>query len=223
MSKFLPILAFGISTLTFAQNGDMASMQAWASDTQPVVDEAPAFELVSFVADPVNGEGISLRWNTHAEPPATLFTLERSSDRMNWRPVFTHDGEGGLDNFNAYEVMDLAPLSGLAYYRLVASADGLELETSDDFAVEYRAEQALRIENDPVPGRFSIHGNGQITEMRLLNNRGQFVPMELDFSGNAVHARTEGLQPGTYFVHATVDGNPVFRQVLVTSTGVVGG
>lgn len=224
MKKHLSILALGISALTFAQDGDVALMQASASGMQHAVEEQSApFELVSFMAHPVDGEGVSLQWNTGTEMPNMVFRVERSRDRMNWRAAIDQDGEGKADGYNAYEVMDLAPMAGISYYRLVASVNGRELEVSDDFAVEYAEQPRLRIENDRIPGHFSMHGNGAISEVRLMNNRGQFVPMQLEYGEGAVYARTEGLEPGTYFVQATVGGTPLLRQVLVTSTGIVGG
>lgn len=224
MKKFLSTIAFGMSVAAFAQEGDLATMEV----TSPAIqssqqEEVISFELVSFVADPVDGEGISIHWNTGAELPHMLFTVERSRDRMNWRPAFTQDGEGGTTGYNGYSVMDLEPIAGISYYRLVASADGREIEVSDDFAVEYVKQADLLIKNEHIPGYFSVHGDGQITEMRLLNNRGQFVPMQLEYRENAVFARTEGLEPGTYFVQATVDGTPILRQVWVGTNGVIGG
>ncbi|MBZ0207595.1 MAG: hypothetical protein K8H89_14835 [Flavobacteriales bacterium] len=185
--------------------------------------EAPAYELVSFVATAVSGEGISLHWNTATEGPNTMFTVERSSDRMNWRTAFTQDGEGAHSGYTAYEVMDMAPFSGISYYRLIATQGGEELEVSDDFAVEYNPVPALRIHGDRDPERFTVRGDGSISDVQLLNNRGQFMPMNLTYVGDQVLVRTEGLEPGTYFVQAIVNGNPVLRTVLVTATGVIGG
>lgn len=224
MKKPLSILAFGLSALAFAQGGDVAVMQGYpAGAPQGHQEAAPAFELISFVASPVDGEGVSLQWNTAAELPRTVFTVERSRDRMNWRPAFTQDAEGKAEGYNGYQVMDLEPIAGVSYYRLVASADGRKLEVSDDFAVEYVRQANLRIENDRIPGHFSMHGSGPITEVRILNNRGQFMPMELEYSGDAVYARGEGLVPGTYFVRALVDGKPLLREIQVMPTGVFGG
>lgn len=224
MKKELLILAACFSGAAFAQSDDVATVHR-STAVQQVGQEmkASAYELVSFVANGMSGDGISLYWNTAAEVPNTTFIVERSSDRMNWRTAFTQDGEGNHSGYSAYKVMDMAPLPGISYYRLIATSNGHELEVSDDFAVEYNPVPSLRIKGDRDPGRFTVLGDGSISDVQLLNNRGQFMQMDLNYSGAQVFVRTEGLEPGTYFVQATVNGNPVLRTVLVTASGVIGG
>ena len=79
-----------------------------------------SFELVSFVATPVNGDGVRLQWSTGSEAPNSAFHIQRSSDGANWRTVITQDGEGGGSGYSFYEVMDLAPEHGVTHYRLLA-------------------------------------------------------------------------------------------------------
>ena len=224
MKRLLPIFAVWLACPVQAQSGDVASAQAYVT-VHPEAREtpAPAFELISFVASPVIGEGVSLRWSTGAEVPNNTFVIQRSRDRMNWRTAFVHDGEGAGYGFSAYEVMDMDPIAGISYYRLVASSDGHELEMSDEFAVEYAVAPELRIEGDNIPGRFSMHGSGPISGVQLLNNRGQFMPMELNYTDDGVFVRAENLEPGTYYVHATVNGKPMFRPVMITPSGIFGG
>ena len=185
--------------------------------------ESTGYELVSFLAEPQFGEGISLRWVTGSEVANCLFTVQRSTDRMNWRSVFTRQGEGGPTGYSGYDVMDMVPFNGISYYRLSTSVDGRLLDLSDDFAVEYRAAPDLQFTNEPIPGSFKVCGRGAVTNLQLLNNRGQFMPMDIQYSGGQVLVNTIGLEPGAYFVQAMVDGNPVLRTVIITATGVIGG
>ena len=89
--------------------------------------------------------------------------------------------------------------------------------------MEYNATPALLIQNDRNPGRFNVQGAGTISDLQVLNNRGQFIPMDMNYSGNNVLVNAENLEPGTYFVQATVNGNPVLRTLIMTATGVIGG
>ncbi len=227
MKTQLSILATCFAFASFAQSGDVALMEATRTSTEAkseqVMEEVSEYELVSFVATSISGEGVSLSWSTAIEAPNSLFTVERSSDRMNWRTAFTTDGEGDTDGYTAYEVMDMEALPGISYYRLVATAQGHQFEASDDFAVEYTPTPSLLIQNDSNPGRFTVQGAGAISDLQVLNNRGQFIPMEMNYSGNNVLVNAENLAPGTYFVQATVNGNPVLRTVILTATGVMGG
>jgi len=212
-------LALVATTAASAQTVDVA----WAGSTGSGAHvDGPAYELVSFVADPLAGGGVGLRWSTGAEPPNSLFTVQRSSDLLHWSTAFTYDGEGDGQGYTAYEAMDLAPMPGVSYYRLVATAGGRELEVSDDFAVDYRPVPAMRIRGDRDPGQFTVLADGPISELKLMNNRGQFMAMDLNYTESAVFVRAEGLAPGTYYVQAVVNGRPVMHTVLVTATGVVG-
>ena len=223
MKKQLLTLATCLPLIAFSQSGEalVHASRANASVVEKTEGE-PAYELVSFLAEPLS-EGISLSWRTATEIPNSLFTVERSADRMNWRTAFTMDGEGGIIGFTAYKAMDLAPLPGISYYRLIASKDGHQLEASDDFAVEYKSVPSLQFKNERDPGRFTVQGQGSISDLQVLNNRGQFIPMDLHYEGSQVLVYAEGLAPGTYFVQALVDGTPVLRPVIVTATGVIGG
>jgi hypothetical protein len=181
------------------------------------------FELVSFVAEAVDGDGITLRWNTGNEPVGSTFTVERSSDRFVWQQVFTQQGEGSGNGYKSYEVTDFSPIPGVSYYRLVCIHQGDVLETSDDFAVDYKAEPAIWFRSEAANGSFRVHGDGAISEVQVLNNRGQFIPMELQYDSDGVIVNAQSLEPGTYFVHAVVNGMPVLRPLTVTPTGVIGG
>lgn len=197
---------------------------ATSSVVSPVASaDVDAYELVSFVATPVAGEGVTVRWTTGAEVPDGNFTVERSADRMNWKAAFTTDAEGNNEGYTPYEVVDVSPLPGISYYRLMASVNGRMLDISDDFAVEYRTEPALSFSNQQEPKRFTVQGNGHISDLHVLNDRGQFMPMQLNYFDGQVLVNAEALEPGTYFVQAVVDGTPVLRTVIVTATGVIGG
>lgn len=225
--KKLPLIALACLALeASAQSGKAPQAKftpGYAAVSVQSTRQEQEFELVSFVAEPVNGEGITLRWVTGAEVPGCLFSVERSSDRMTWYPAFSQPGEGGTKGYAAYEVVDMAPITGVSYYRLVASAGTRQLEVSDEFAVDYAPAPLLQFSNDAVPGNFRVQGRGAISNLQVLNNRGQFIPMDLHYDAGQVVVNTTGLEPGTYFVQALVDGTPVLRSVTVIATGVIGG
>lgn len=224
MKNILLIIAAILGIPSFAQSGDLSLVgKTTSSAPAHCADRGSTYELISFVAVPVSGEGVSLQWGTSAEVPNSVFTIQRSQDRMNWRTAFTVDGEGGVRGYAAYEFMDMAPIAGVSYYRLIASNAGQDLDVSDDFAVSYIPTPALQFRNEREPGRFTVSGAGTISDLQVRNNRGQFMPMDLNYTGDQVLVNAEGLEPGTYFVQAVVDGRPVLRTVIVTSTGVIGG
>lgn len=215
MKPFLPFLAFFTPGLLFAQFDDLAAATANSG-------ESPAYELVSFVAAPISDEGIQLAWSTGGEPADVRFVVQRSVDRMNWRDVYEQAGES-QQGYTAYRIMDVTPSPGVAYYRLLAYAGMRLLDHSDEFAVEYNVGPPLRFSCENRPGQFLVQADGPIAEVQLLNNRGQFVPMQLDYTDRGVMVQAEGLEAGAYYVQAVVAGKMVMRPITVTATGVIGG
>ena len=225
MKNILSTLVVVLAIPAMAQSGNDDRIAGTTSSSASTVThtDVDGYELVSFVATPVAGEGVTIRWTTGAEAPGGSFTVERSADRMNWKPAFTADAEGSKAGYTPYEVVDLSPLPGISYYRLLAVVDGQMQDISDDFAVAYRPEPALNFLNQHEPKRFTVQGNGQISDLQVLNDRGQFMPMQFNYFDGQVLVNAENLEPGTYFVQAVVGGTPVLRTVIVTATGVIGG
>ena len=227
MKNILSAFALVASLSVIAQSGstDLADAKTGTVEHRATLsaDTATSFELVSFVADPSGDAGMTLQWTTASEGPDMRFLVERSPDRMNWLPAFTKDGEGSFGDYTTYDVTDLEPITGISYYRLTAMQGSKEIEASDDFSAEYHPAPALQFRNEREHGRFTVEGKGAISDMRLLNDRGQFMPMEMNYQGDHVLVNAERLVPGTYFVQAVVDGTPVLRPLIVTVTGVIGG
>ena len=224
MKKTLPIIALLCSVHAWAQTGQptLAATSTPAQVHQDA-DANSTYELVSFVASIDPGRGISLRWATASEAPGSRFTIERSSDRMNWAPVLSTDGEGAQSGYQNYEVTDLAPLPGVSYYRLKATAQGKDLENSDDQVVDYQPGPALHFKNDREQGHFTVSASGKLSDVQVLNDRGQFISMQLNYGDDGVVVNGTGLQPGTYFVQALLNGAPVLQPVIVTGSGIIGG
>lgn len=224
MKKILPVLAFLFSVHAWAQIGqrDLGSARDRTQE-QHDADASSSHELVSFVAGPEEGIGISLRWITASEEPNIRFTVERSSDRMNWIPMLSTDGEGMTEGYRNYEVTDLSPLPGISYYRLKIRSQGKDLETSDDQVVDHRTGPALHFQNDREQGHFTVSASGQLSDVHVMNDRGQFIRMELNYGDDGVLVNAIGLEPGTYFVQALLDGEPVLRPVILTGNGIIGG
>lgn len=216
MKKLLPALFLFAFRSVWAQpaSADLASIILPA--------DGPAFELISFQADPVE-EGIAVHWTTAHEKPGGAFLVERSGDRMNWEAVATEVVRGGQRDRTPYELIDHTSKHGILYYRLKLMRNGEEEVVSDDFGVERKAAQDLLIEGDRASRQFTVLGHGSISDLQVLNNRGQFITMEVDYQGDRVRVNGEHLEPGTYFVQAIVDGIPVLKQLTVTATAVLGG
>jgi hypothetical protein len=96
-------------------------------------------------------------------------------------------------------------------------------ELSDLFSIRHEASEGLSIRPEQRPGRFSVLAQGTLAQVTILNNRGQFVPMDLQQDGDRVIVNTELLENGTYYVQATVNGIQLMRPIVVHAGSIVGG
>lgn len=183
----------------------------------------PVLELVSFEAESRDASTVQLRFATISERSTEKFRVERSGDLMNWEVVTRVDGRGTSDAYTAYTVLDEAPIGGVSYYRLLAREDQGWNEISDLFSIRHEGSDPLSIKGEFRPGRFSVTAQGTLSEVVILNNRGQFIPMDLQLDGDRVIVNTELLENGTYFVQAMVDGTPVMRTIVIRNGNIVGG
>ncbi|HEY0976201.1 MAG TPA: hypothetical protein VGE21_01925 [Flavobacteriales bacterium] len=222
MKKALLIPFSVVSILLQAQSApDLLATAGGPAPDAPAT--APNLELVSFVAQSQGDRNVQVRWSTLSEGHNELFILERSGDLRQWEAIAEVAGAGPHDEVRAYEVEDEAPLPGVSYYRLDHKRNGRVVELSDLFSVSRPVQQVLLIEPRLEPGRFAVSAHGDLTDVRLMNNRGQFITMSLDIRADEVVVNAELLEPGTYYIQANVDGNPVLRPVIITTSTVIGG
>jgi len=74
-------------------------------------------EILSLEALP-HDRSICINWITLTESNNDYFTIERSTDAVNFSEVIQIDGAGNSNWIIEYSVKDTEPLSGITYYRL---------------------------------------------------------------------------------------------------------
>jgi hypothetical protein len=74
-------------------------------------------ELLSFEAN-INEDKVDLKWITSAEINNDYFTIERSTDAINWEEVVSTKGAGNSNQLIEYFEIDYQPIEGISYYRL---------------------------------------------------------------------------------------------------------
>jgi len=201
----------------------LSTIFAGATQGQASTNNEPSMELVSFEAVTTNATSVEISFATMAERPGEQFRVERSGDLLQWEPVASLDGTGAGTGYTPYTVVDGTPIHGVSYYRLMALQGAEWTELSDLFSIRHDAPDQLSIRPEQRPGRFSVLAQGTLAEVVILNNRGQFMPMDLQLDGDRVIVNTELLENGTYYVQATVNGTPLMRPIVIHAGSIVGG
>ncbi|GAB5525032.1 MAG: hypothetical protein Roseis2KO_29040 [Roseivirga sp.] len=91
--------------------------------------------LIAFNASNENNERIVLEWTTVQEVGNAFYSIERSTDGLNFEVIGQLDGAGNSNDLIDYRFTDNSPLNGQAFYRLKQT----------DFNGEFEYSQVLRV------------------------------------------------------------------------------
>ena len=150
-----------------------------------------------------NGNNVQINWSTESETNNDYFTIERSTDAINFEVIATVAGNGNSSIPAHYTWTDDSQLSGIVYYRLK--------QTDFNGAFEYHG---IRIANCEQSTDISIYPNpfeNSFTVQLSENTTYPITVKVLDYLGRQVHTETietgtkeiklnRELPTGTYFV-----------------------
>ncbi|MEO1049353.1 MAG: T9SS type A sorting domain-containing protein [Bacteroidota bacterium] len=182
-------------------------------------------ELLSFTAQS-DGNVISLEWLTGAEVNNDFFTIERSTDAINYELVTTLSGSGTTNTLTTYTFTDVNAYSGRSYYRLS--------QTDFDGTKETFPPIVVNMNNAPSKD-FSIYPNpasGQdVLNIRLSSNDefynqpvtlvirdlvGQeFVNVQSNNDRNIITQQINDLNTGIYLVSLEIAGNSFMKKLVI--------
>lgn len=153
-----------------------------ASPTQSMAESLP-IELTSFSAVLLDDHTILLNWGTATEIDNDFFTIERSTDGVNFKVLTTVAGAGNSNNIIYYKEIDVNPLAGISYYRLKQTDYDGQYEYFNIIAIENgKAEQILleitSVYPNPFMSQFTLQYNTPSEEpvyVYIFNINGQIA------------------------------------------------
>lgn len=140
---YIKILEYsGVGTQT---SYNMTETSGWNSGNTAA--SSLPIELLSFTATLQSDESVLLNWSTASEVNNDYFTIERSSDLINWKSVLTVKGSGTSSILNEYSAIDILPISGITYYRLKQTDFDGKYTFSDVLFIENNSSNNIEISN----------------------------------------------------------------------------
>jgi subtilisin-like proprotein convertase family protein len=134
--------------------------------------------LVSFEANAVSNERVSLTWETSSETNSDYFNIERSVDGENWELIATVDAAGTSVETLNYSTDDENPYNGTSYYRLNQFDLNGALGTTDMEAVYLNFAEGAELILFPNPTTSLVSVKGDLVSLstfQILNTMGQNV------------------------------------------------
>jgi Secretion system C-terminal sorting domain len=171
-------------------------------------------ELLSFYAKP-NGAVVNLKWVTASEINNDFFTIERTSDGINFEFVGTEKGAGNSTSILNYSLTDKAPLAGISYYRLKQTDFDGKYVYSDLKMVSFGNNEKFSFSIYPNPN------DGSVFNLEVSSDKDEEVLVVVtDMLGSEIYSKVfVNINDGGKFVQA-IDPNQklVSGVYMITAT-----
>lgn len=169
-------------------------------------------ELVSFGVSCVNGK-VEVDWITAAQYHNNYFSVERSSNGIDFESLGTVKGAGTAARRMSYSFMDENPLQGLAYYRLTqVDFDGSQKSFPLSVVNCRHAEVPLSIYPNPTTGDFTLAGARPGSKVSIYNQLGLLVYEQVCHQSREKFVLH--LPNGVYFVKVESDTTSTFKLLI---------
>lgn len=118
-----------------------------------------------------------ITWSTYTESNNDYFTVERSTDLLNWQPLGQVLGNGTTSAQHNYSFVDFSPVEGLAYYRIKQVDFSGQYDYSNNVGLVFAgATASIRAYPNPVTNQLNItvdSGHPDWSTFHLQNILGQ--------------------------------------------------
>ena len=183
-------------------------------------------ELISFDAYILNNQ-VVIEWVTASEINNDFFTIQRSSDGINFEDILQVDGAGNSNVLLNYSAIDNNPIIGKTYYRLKQTDfDGRftfsNLKLIDFVKMGNKAEMVLY--PNPVTSSlnislagFSAYNDVLISIQNTSGKRVFSTRFIVDGDGNALVKvnEVEGLSKGIYIVNCVSNTKVITKKLII--------
>lgn len=177
-------------------------------------------EFIDFTATNVNNEKVKLNWSTATEINNDFFTIERSSNGLDFEPIGSVSGAGNSVFQINYEYFDNEPLEGVSYYRIKQTDFNGQFEYSIIRSVTINIKGNLLVYPNPSSnGVLNISGIIGENEIKIYDSLGKLLLYNILNSSklNSIHSiNTSNFTTGAYFLKINdSNGNSFFTKVLI--------
>lgn len=163
-------------------------------------------ELSNFHAQQMNQE-IQILWDTESEKNNDYFTLEHSTDGLNWNAIGEIKGSGNSQQLISYSFLHRNPIFGINYYRLKQfDYDGIS-KIHDVISVDFNSfDKVVDFFPNPTNGTLSIKSSFKSEKLETFKIYNQYgvklkeieINLKKGISYNALNLNE--YESGMYFI-----------------------
>ena len=154
-------------TLTSVANGCSYSDQV----TLEVFEYLPV-ELLSFDVNCVEDNSKEITWSTASERNSAYFSIEKSSDGIDWKEINRVEGAGNSTSILQYSMIDSAKDENTIYYRLNQFDSDGKSKLYDAVSAICKEGETIRIFPNPTTdGKFTLSKDVEYTIFDSVGNK----------------------------------------------------
>lgn len=177
-------------------------------------------KLLSFKAA-LSGNAVKIKWVTTSETKSENFTVERSTDGINYSALATVDAAGNSSTKKNYEVTDAQPAAGKNFYRLKQTDVDGHFSYSDIAYLFFKQvnNDQLFIYPNPVTDKinFNIAEQQGTLHLKLLSVDGRVLLTNtgsIAQSNEMLNRKIPEILPGIYFLNIHNEGGDYTNKFL---------
>jgi hypothetical protein len=221
-SRIMAVAPPTAGTYTYYVSDSLTPQVTCITDTFTLMVTSPlAVSVIKFDAF-LKGSKVLVQWTTAQEVNSDYFTVERSTNGLDYEMIMVIDGKGNSNTPTNYEFIDNNPLEGVSYYRLVATDKDGDKKTVGVRTVNNRVNRSFSLSVKPNPAvnnaiNATIQSARQQTlKIKLFDMRGSEVYNNSLYATAGNNIIKIPAVPGTYVlsIEAT-DGAKVNERVIV--------
>jgi len=183
-------------------------------------------ELVSFEGT-CDDNKVILSWVTASEINNNYFTIEKSTDALNWETLITVAGAGNSNYFLSYSVTDDGLNARRHYYRLKQTDYDGQFAYSDiiSFASCQPDNFEMLVANNPVINSMNVlisSSDTQVARLYVKDMLGRNIiekDVNLDKGENSLWFDVSTIRSGIYIIglEPKFSGKPVIKEILINN------
>jgi len=170
-------------------------------------------DLTNFTATK-NINSVDLTWKTESETNNDYFTIERSSNGIDWKKINRTEGAGNSSHPINYLHTDYSPLTNISYYRLKQTDFDGGYNYSEIQKVIFNS-TIINIHPNPTNGQITITGDvNELEQIQIFNSNGQIVTNLTSIVSNnntSIVIDLSNLAKGIYYIKTLTTAKKVTK------------
>jgi predicted MPP superfamily phosphohydrolase len=145
--------------------------------------------LINGFTASLDNNKVALDWSTDIEQDNKYFTIEHSTDGINFQPLGNVSAAGNSNSFKAYHMVDFAPAEGVNYYRLS--------QTNYDGKKTFFETRKVNYKNNKPFGCTAINQSNGIIKLVISSIKIDALGLKvIDMSGKEILVKEFGVAVG---------------------------